>query len=184
MPSVGVWGILLCTVPSQCRALSLQWRSRACCAISVRWMCAARGAGVRRRSGSGEKTGIFIAAAFSADSKCRAADIVDVRYSSQCSSPQTLNFQTSRPSRCPATLPDGRAEQAEPLRAARVALAEPCGGRRLRAAYARGGGASSSHSCLRTVLHGSGCGLNRHDQQDSCLGAHEVGLGAAWAFAR
>ena len=34
-------------------------------------MCAARGAGVRRRSGSGEKTGIFIAAAFSADSKCR-----------------------------------------------------------------------------------------------------------------
>ena len=179
MPSVGVWGILLCTVPSQCRALRLQWRSRACCAISVRWMCAARGAGVRRRSGSGEKTGIFIAAAFSADSKCRAADMTN----GTVHSPPKLNFQTSRPSLCPATLPDGRAEQAEPLRAARVALAEPCGGRRLRAAYARGGGASSSHSCLRAVLHGSGCGLNRHDQQDSCLGAHEVGLGA-WAFAR
>ena len=70
-------------------------------------VCCARGAGVRRRSGSGEKTGIFIAAAFSADSKCRAADIDDVRYSSQCSSPQTENFQTSRPSLCPATLPDG-----------------------------------------------------------------------------
>ena len=66
------------------------------------WMCAARGAGVRRRSGSGEKTGIFIAAAFSADSKCRAADIDDVRYSSQCSSPQTTNFQTSRPSLVPS----------------------------------------------------------------------------------
>ena len=62
-----------------------QRRSRACCAISVRWMCAARGAGVPRRSGSGEETGI--------------------------SSVQHENYhelsKLPAPHSCPATLPDG-----------------------------------------------------------------------------